>query len=320
MAKDRPLTNDPRKIHMRLGDVIPGTGVMRAKEEIIPASRTGRKIRSPYQGGEDTQAGHSRDAASMATAFEPLNRSLKTFYTRMSRTNDRSENSRRVFKKPRSYKDESDGCIDTWIEAMKLHFEEEDLTERQESSALTSNLEGTALNCVMAKKQYHRDTAEKIFEILLNRFGSRVQGHQAMMRFEKRRQREDETIDKFLDNLEMLRRRRQPDKSNRRMNLAVASKFIDGVKNDELRTMLATHYTTLSTNAPTPEELRLKSKEYLLLKSPSRSGYFKNNYGNFNNGPGNQGNNWYKPRNDLDKRRSCAKCCSTDHHVSACRT
>ena len=49
------------------------------------------------------------------------------------------------------------------------------------------------------------------------------------MRFEKRRQREDETIDK----LEMLRRRSQPDESNRRMNLAVASKFIDGVKRFE---------------------------------------------------------------------------------------
>ena len=116
----------------------------------------------------------------------------------------------------------------------------------------------------------------------------------------------------------MLRRRSQPDESNRRMNLAVASKFIDGVKNDELRTMLATHYTPLSTNAPTPEELRLKSKEYLLLKPPSRSGYYKNNYGNFNNGPANQGNNWYKPRDDMDKRRSCANCSSTDHHVSAC--
>ena len=131
---------------------------------------------------------------------------------------------------------------------------------------------------------------------------------------------EDETIDKFLDDLEMLRRRSQPDESNRRMNLAVASKFIDGVKNNELQTMLATHYTPLLTNAPTPEELRLKSKEYLLLKPPSRSGYYKNNYGNFNNGPVNQGNNWYKPRDDMDKRRSCANCSSTDHHVSACPT
>ena len=86
----------------------------------------------------------------------------------------------------------------------------------------------------MAKNQYQRDTAEKIFEFLLNRFGSGMQGHQAMMRFDKRRQREGETIDKFLDNLEMLRRRSQPDESNKKMNLAVASKCIDGVKNDEL--------------------------------------------------------------------------------------
>ena len=184
----------------------------------------------------------------------------------------------------------------------------------------TSNLEGTALNCVMAKEQYQRDTGEKSFVILLNRFGSGVQGHQAMMRSEKRRQREDETIDKFLDDLEMLRRRSQPVESNRRINMAVASKFIDGVKNDDFRTMLATHYTPLSTNAPTPEELRLKSKEYLLLKPPSRSGYYKNNNGNFNNEPANQGNNWYKPRDDMEKRRSFANCSSTDHHVSACPT
>ena len=34
---------------------------------------------------------------------------------------------------------------------MKLHVEEEDLTERQKCSALTSNLEEIALNCVMTK-------------------------------------------------------------------------------------------------------------------------------------------------------------------------
>ena len=49
MSTGRPQTNDRRKIHMRLGDVIPGAGVMRAKEETTPASRTGGIIRSPYQ-------------------------------------------------------------------------------------------------------------------------------------------------------------------------------------------------------------------------------------------------------------------------------
>ena len=50
LATNRPQTNDRRKIHMRLGDVIPGTGVMQIREEIIPAIRTGGKIQSPCQG------------------------------------------------------------------------------------------------------------------------------------------------------------------------------------------------------------------------------------------------------------------------------
>ena len=50
LATDQPQTNDRRKIHMRLGDGIPGTGVMRIKEEVIPAIRTGGKIQSLYQG------------------------------------------------------------------------------------------------------------------------------------------------------------------------------------------------------------------------------------------------------------------------------
>ena len=70
----------------------------------------------PLTRGDDTQARYSRDATTMATAFEPLNRSLETFLTRLSRNNERSEKSRRVFKIPSCYKDESDSCIDTWIE------------------------------------------------------------------------------------------------------------------------------------------------------------------------------------------------------------
>ena len=97
------------------------------------------------------------------------------------------------------------------------------------------------------KKQYESDTAEKILENLLNRFGSGVLGHQVMMRFEKRRQREDEIRDKLMDDLEILRRRSQPDEPNSRMKLAVASKFINGVKNVDLETRLATHYTPIST-------------------------------------------------------------------------
>ena len=149
---------------------------------------------------------------------------------------------------------------------MKLHFEEESLSKKQECSALTSNLEGTALNCVMAKRANERDSARKIFDILLNRFGSGVQGHQAMVKFEKRRQRDNESIDIFLDDLELLRRRSNPDERISERNLAIASKFMDGVKSEELKTMLATHFTLSLDQVPTPDDLRMKSREYLLIK------------------------------------------------------
>ena len=46
----------------------------------------------------------------------------------------------------------------------------------------------------------------------------------------------------------------------------MASKFIDGVKSNDLRTRLATYYTLSKDNAPTPEEMRQKSRENMLMK------------------------------------------------------
>ena len=191
---------------------------------------------------------------------------------------------------------------------MRLHLEQDNLNdERQACTAILNNLEGTALKCVVAKKEEERDTADKIFEILLNQFGSGMKGPQAMMRFEKIRQRDDESIDRFLDDLESLRRRSDPKESTNRRNFSIASKFIDGVKSDDLRTMLATYYTLSKDNAPTPEEMRQKSRVYMV-------------YRNMQGGSQPQRSSWYKTRDDMDKRRSCANCGSADHHVADCTT
>ena len=239
--------------------------------------------------------------------------------TRNTNSSDRRDGkSRKTFKKPKQFKDDSDGCIDTWVEVMRLHLEQDNLNdERQACTAILSNLEGTALKCVVAKKEEERDTADKIFEILLNRFGSGMKGHQAMMRFEKRRQRDDESIDWFLDDLESLRRRSDPEESTNRRNFSIASKFIDGVKSDDLRTMLATYYTLSKDSAPTPEEMRQKSREYMLMK-PKKYSYSENRSTQGGSQP--QRSSWYKPRDDMDKRRSCANCGSADHHVADCTT
>ena len=147
------------------------------------------------------------------------------------------------------------------LEVMRLHLEHDNFNdERQACTAILSKLEGTALKCVVAKKEEERDTADKIFEILLNRFGSGMKSHQAMMRFEKRRQRDDESIDRFLDDLESLRRRSDPEESPNRRNFSIASKFIDGVKSDDLRTILATYYTLSKDNAPSTNPRRDETK------------------------------------------------------------
>ena len=200
---------------------------------------------------------------------------------------------------------------------MRLHLEQDNLNdERQACTAILSNLEGTALKCVVAKKEEERDTADKIL-ILLNQFGSGMKGHQAMMRFEKRRQRDDESIDRFLDYLESWRRWSDPEESTNRRNFSIAPKFIDGVKSDDLRTILATYYTLSKDNAPTPETMRLKSREYMLMK-PKKYSYPENR--NLQGGSQPHWSSWYKPRDDMDKRRSCANFGSAYHHVVDCTT
>ena len=205
------------------------------------------------------------DAMTWVNTWETMNRLLEAFATRNADSSDRgSGKSRKTFKKPKEFKDNSDRCIDTWVEVMRLHLEQDNLNDkRQVCTAILSNIEGTALKCVVAKTE--------IFEILLNQFGSGMKGHQEMMRFEKKRQREDDSIDEILDDLESLRRRSDTGESTNRINFSIASKFIDGVRSDDLRTMLATYYTLSKDNAPTPEEMRQKSKEYMLMKPKNYS-------------------------------------------------
>ena len=105
-----------------------------------------------------------------ANTWEMMNRTLEAFATRNTESSDRgSGKSRKTFKKPKEFKDDSDGCIHTLVDVMRLHLEQDNLNdERQACTAILSNLEGTALKCVVAKKEGERDTADKIFEILLN--------------------------------------------------------------------------------------------------------------------------------------------------------
>ena len=98
--------------------------------------------------------------------------------------------------------------------------------------------------------------------------------------------------------------------------MAIASNFMDGVKSDELKTILATHFNLSLDQVPPPDDLCMKSREYLLIKSRAQNRY--SNYGNCSGKNTGANSSWYRPRDDMDKRRSCANCGSMDHHISTC--
>ena len=95
-----------------------------------------------------------------------INRTLEALATRNTDSSDKGgSKSRETLKKPKEFKEDSDGCIDAWVEVMRLNLEQDNLNdERQASTEILSNLEGTALKCLVAKKEEERDTADKTFE------------------------------------------------------------------------------------------------------------------------------------------------------------
>ena len=57
------------------------------------------------------------DAMTWASTWELMNRTLEAFATRNTYSSDRgSGKSGKTFKKPKDFDDDSDGCIDTWVE------------------------------------------------------------------------------------------------------------------------------------------------------------------------------------------------------------
>ena len=55
-----------------------------------------------------------------------------------------------------------------------------------------------------------------------------------------------------------------------------------------------------------------------MLMKPKKYSYSENR--NMQGGSQPQKPSWYKPRYDMDKRRSCANCGSAEHHVADCTT
>ena len=65
-------------------------------------------------GDSSTHNNVGPDAMTWASTWEKMNRTLEDFTTRNTDSSDRGgSKSRKTFKKPKEFKDDSDGCIDT---------------------------------------------------------------------------------------------------------------------------------------------------------------------------------------------------------------
>ena len=69
--------------------------------------------------GPEDSTTHSNvgpDDMTWASTWETMKRALEAFATRNTDSSDRGGGkSRKTFKKPKEFKDDSDGCIDTWV-------------------------------------------------------------------------------------------------------------------------------------------------------------------------------------------------------------
>ena len=86
--------------------------------------------RIPRDSGAHTSV--KLDAMAWTNSWEMMNGTREAFATRNTESSDRGGGkSRKTFKKPKEIKHDSDGCIDTWVEVMRLHLEQDNVNDER---------------------------------------------------------------------------------------------------------------------------------------------------------------------------------------------
>ena len=137
---------------------------------------------------------------------------------------------------------------------------------------------------MLNKPSEDRDTVEKIFELLSRPFGTGVTLNHARAAFISRKQRPQECVSAFLDNLEGLRVRAFPREPKDERNLEILLKFRDGVSNPGLHNMLLIKYSDEESamKPPTVEQLRHVANEFLRHQDANRNADYRNNQPKYN--------------------------------------
>ena len=176
---------------------------------------------------------------------------------------------------PTKYRGTRDGIIDGWLMLMKRYLEKAHSKDTSLDRAWTivEFLENEAQDYIMNKSEAERDTDEKVFALLARRFGTGSSKFQIQQQFRTRNQSDNEDYMQYLDALEGLRSQGFPNEDVTVRRYEIMQRFIEGVRNFELKRNLALMYAQEQyvDTPPTVEALRFTVQQYLHMRGPIHS-------------------------------------------------
>ena len=174
--------------------------------------------------------------------------------------------------KPTKYRGTRDGIVDGRLMLMKRYLEKAHAkyTPLERSWTIVEFLENEAQDYITNKFEAERDTDEKVFALLARRFGTRSSKIQRQQQFRTRDQSNDEDYMQYLDALEGLRSQGFPNEDVTVRRYEIMQRFIEVVRNFELKRNLALMYAQEQyvETPPTVEALRFTVQHYLHLRRP----------------------------------------------------
>ena len=157
---------------------------------------------------------------------------------------------------------------------MKRHLEKAHpkATPLDKAWTIIEYLENEARDYISNKSEAQRDTDEKVFALLARRFGTGSSKIHIQQQFRNRNQNNEEGYMQYLDALEGLRSQGFPNDEVTVRRYEIMQRFIEGVRNFELKQNLALMYAPEQyvEASPTVEALRFTVQQYLRMRGSSR--------------------------------------------------
>ena len=144
--------------------------------------------------------------------------------------------------KPTKYRGTKDGNADGWMMLMKRHLEKPHARDLDKAGTIIEYLEHKAGDYITNKSEAERNTDDKVFALLARRIGTGSRKIHIQQQFRTRNQNHEEDYLQYLDALEGLRSQGYPNEEVTVRRYEIMQRFIDGVRNFELKRNLALMY------------------------------------------------------------------------------